>query len=108
MLQLGQGRDINVISDVTEERRRNSPRALSLELSFFIVLNVLVADSLCGISVDNFVETGENVPTCQPLEHPTSLHEETSLGDFAGHLGPVSEPDVEARVARFPVDGDEV
>lgn len=54
------------------------------------------------------METSEEVPTRDALEHNTGLHQQTAWGDFASHLLPIAQPDEESRVTGLSVDGQEV
>ena len=69
---------------------------------------VLIADALRRICVDNLVEASEHIAACDPLKHDTCLHKEAALRNLNSALLPVASPEEQAWVTRLSVDGDEV
>lgn len=75
---------------------------------FFGNLKVLVADALCLFCVHDLVEASDDVSTCDPLEHDSSLHQQATVGDLYCHFFPFTGPKEQPRITRLSMDSDEV
>lgn len=106
-LELRQGAQVDVVTQVAEERRRNAPKNALLTAGFRL-LRQTDHCVLGGLRVDDFMKASKHIAASDPLKHDPGLHEQASVRDFARHLCLVAFPDEKARVARLTVDSDEV
>lgn len=97
LFELGHGAAVHIVPEVSEHGGADSPGWLARSLGDQVVL-------LCLLSVYHFMETREDITTCDVLESFSGLKKEAAVRDFHLELLVVSQPDVEAWVARFAVD----
>lgn len=95
--------EISVKSEVTEKSGGHSPEnALVAFLGHFG--NDILLGTLGVLSVHHFMVACKDVPSSDVLKGGTCLEKEASLRDLDSDLFPVSEPDIQSRIAGFPMD----
>lgn len=72
--KLWQRTDVDIIAQMAEQCGGNAPRAFPDAL-LSGELNVLISNAPGRLSVDNFVEAGENVAARDVLKHAPCLHQ---------------------------------